>query len=185
MVDAIRGACAPSHLLLSVVLLVVLCAAPVGADEPATVLVERVPFGDELAIEGTFVPVDTFALKIDVEAFGGPLEIVEVVAEGPVAEGDVLVRFDASALETAIGKADFAHKLRALAFGAQERAVARLEREIELTRTEVQRKFDRAKEDLTYFLEVDKPMRLEESELGLQGVRNRLADQKEELSTLR
>jgi len=133
------------------------------AADPETVEVTRQPFGEALEIEGTFIPVDTFDVKIDVEAYRGPLEILEVVAEGPVAEGDVLVRFDAADLETEIQKSGFDLNLRTLALGARERAFGRLERETALTRIEVQRKFDRAREDLAYFLEVDKPMRLEES----------------------
>ena len=73
-----------------------LAAGPAAQDAPAPV--ERT---------GTFVPARSVEVKLELDAYSGGLEFVEVAQHGSsVREGDVLARFDVTAIDEAIESAE-------------------------------------------------------------------------------
>jgi multidrug resistance efflux pump len=82
-------------------LVVALGAAALLAAAPA----QDAPSSVERA--GTFVPVDAAEVRLDLEAYQGPLEFTEVVAHGSlVREGDVLARFELEGVDEQIEAAE-------------------------------------------------------------------------------
>jgi RND family efflux transporter MFP subunit len=153
-------------------------------DEPKTAEVTRGPFTARVEASGALVPRDTTEVMYEPQAYGGELKVVEAFEGGPVQEGQTLVRFDTEKIDDQIegGRAD----LR-VAEAALEKALAEARRQEEamslaLEDAEIRKK--RAEEAYDLFRDVQMPLRKLESEHAIQGTRNWIQDQAEELEQL-
>jgi hypothetical protein len=177
----------PFRLLLPVLCCLVLAWSPAALareTRPETVVVERVPLTEKVETKGLFVPTRSETLRCEPRDRRGTLEVVEAVREGPVVEGQVLVRFSADDLEKDVAAAYGARAKARLDF---ERAVrgARLERdERALAMDEAVRGRRLADEALERFVEVERKLRETEAIHHLEGARIRLENQREELAQL-
>ncbi|MDJ0974639.1 MAG: HlyD family efflux transporter periplasmic adaptor subunit [Planctomycetota bacterium] len=169
---------------LALLFVVCLVCAPATAEEPKTVEVKRIPFGDVVEAKGTFVPADAHAIEIDVEAYGGPFEIEEVAPFGPVEEGQPLIRFKRKWYERQMERAQIDAELSRLKFELQEKSFRRRQVSLRLAKIDAERKYKRAQDDFAFFAAEDETMRFEEREQSMQSRRDRLENQREEYAQL-
>ncbi len=159
--------------------------APEAPVEPPTVVAEKGPFTVVLEREGLFEAVDATEVVYDPEAWNGELETVDACSTGRVEKDQVLVRFKTEAIDEAIEAATKDHAIAKKRLEAQKEDARRAEegQKLGLARAKVER--DRALEALEWFKAVEREMRVKEAELRIQGGRDNLADQEEELAQLR
>lgn len=162
-----------------------ICAGvPASAEDPETVAVTRVPFGDSIEVKGTFIPAEAHGIKVDLEVYSGPLEIADDVPLGAVEEGQPLIRFKRKWFERQMEAMRLDVDLARLKFELQEKSFRRQQVSIRLSKLEAKRKYDRAKDDFEFFDQADESMRFAEREQGMQARRDRLENQREELAQL-
>ncbi len=159
--------------------------APETPPEPTLVTAEKGPFTVVLELSGVFEAPDATEVVYDPETWNGELETVEAVPGGRVEKDQVLVRFKTEAIDEAIEGAAKELEIVKKKLEAQQEDVRRAEegQRIALARAKVER--DRAVEALEWFRAVEREMRVRQSELGIQGGRDNLSDQEEELAQLR
>jgi HlyD family secretion protein len=153
-------------------------------DVPPTVVAAKQTVAFTVDASGAFDATSAVEASAKTQAYSDELEIEECVAGGPVQKGALLVRFKTDKIDEAIAAAE-----RDLAVARATFAVQSEDHERQLATTAAQvakAEFDAktAREALERFLKSDKPLRLEESEHGVQGVRNWIADQTEEFAQL-
>ncbi len=169
-------------------LLMLACPAPsVRADgvvdEPETVVAERVSFGPELTTKGVFVPSsDVQHVSFRPKAYRGPLKIESYTPKA--VKGEPVLTFETTEIDEAIERTEVELALAKIKHQRLEAAFQLKKEEFAIERLEAERKQARTAEELRYFLEVSKPMRIEESKHGIEGRRDRIEDQKEELAQL-
>lgn len=159
-----------------------LAAEPETATTTATV--ERIRMGKRESYQGYLEPGKPHAIDAGFEIYRGDLEIVEARAPGPVAKGDVLVRFKAEPFEEALRDARYAYRIARLEFQGKRRAFDRKLREFNLDRDDARYRVAQAKDELTWYRDTELKMRMEELERNMQASRDRLQDAKEELEQL-
>lgn len=157
--------------------------AEVKAD-PKTEAVTRGPFTVTLELSGTFDALRTWEVLFDAEQWGGELEVEEMAAPGPVAKGAVLARFKSDKIDEALAAADRDVSLARIALQRQTEELARHEESqaVALKRAEIEAQ--NAEIALKRFLEWERDLRLKEADQRLQGTRDAIADQEEELRQL-
>ena len=153
--------------------------------EPATVTAEKGAFVVVLERDGVFEAVDATEVTYDPEAWNGELETVDAFSTGRVEKDQVLARFKTEAIDEAIEGAtkDLAIAKKRLEAQKEDGRRAEEGQKLAIARAKVER--DRALEALEWFKSVEREMRVKESELRIQGGRDNLADQEEELAQLR
>ncbi len=153
--------------------------------EPATVTAEKGAFVVVLERDGVFEAVDATEVVYDPEAWNGELETVDACSTGRVEKDQVLARFDTEAIDEAIEGATKDVAIARKRLEAQKEEVRRAEegQRLALARAKVER--DRALDALEWFKSVERGLRVKESELRIQGGRDNLSDQEEELAQLR
>jgi multidrug resistance efflux pump len=152
--------------------------------EPKTVEATKGPFAPEVEAAGAFVPEGAVEVAFRPKAYGAELEVVEASRGGPVAKGAVLVRFDTEKIDEQIqaATADLAVATENLARVTEEVAIAEEATTVGLARSEFDAK--RSEEAFKSFTEVERPLRTRESEHRVQGIRDNIQDQEEELAQL-
>jgi hypothetical protein len=182
---------------LAVVLAPRAAAAPAPADdekkeetkkekeEPATVAVEKGPFEVVLEASGAFEPKEAVEVSYRPLVYGGDLEVVEAAPSGAtVAKGATLVRFKTDKIDEQVRAAETEVRL-AKANVARLTEEGRRQEEgtaIALAKAEFEAK--RSEEALRHFEQVERPLRVRESEYRLQGTKDGIQDQTEELEQL-
>jgi len=158
---------------------------PEAPAEPPLVTAEKGPFTVVLELSGVFEAPDATEVVYDPETWSGELETVEAVPGGRVEKDQVLVRFKTEAIDEAIEGATKDLAIAKKKLEAQREDARRAEdgQRLGLARAKVER--DRALEALEWFRAVEREMRVKQSELGIQGGRDNLSDQEEELAQLR
>ncbi len=151
---------------------------------PATVAAEKGPFQVWVEAQGALEPVGAVEVKIDPDAYGGEWEVLEAAAPGPVKAGDVLVKFDPEKIDeqTAAAEKDMEIARRALA--VKEEEAKRAEEGARLSMEKAQTEKARADEALEHFTKIERDLRVKEAEHRLQGTRDNISDQEEELAQL-
>jgi hypothetical protein len=167
-----------SHSLLVAVLgSLALAAAPIqDKPEAAKTSVERT---------GTFVPVNATEVKLGLESFQGPLELVEVVAHGAqVREGDLLARFETKAIDDAVTAAE--RDLRSTEIRQQNaKEQARLDDEAAAQRLEAAGDAAHdAQEALDNYEKIETSLKKRGEDLSESGMKDNIDDQKDELAQL-
>jgi len=161
-------------------------ASPAADGKPAeTAAAERGPFEAVLELKGAFEPVDAVIVEHRPESFSQPLEIVKLAAHGArVAEGDVIVAFDADRIDRAIAdlEIDLAAGEKALELARRELATAEATTPLELADAERQDRV--AAEDLARFTAVGRSLAEEEARFGVKAAEQRLRSAKEEFAQL-
>ena len=154
------------------------------AESPATVKVERAPFGRPLKLEGKLVPAKAHEIKLEPKRYSGKFVLAAVAEGDSIKEGELLLRFETEDYEIQKRRASMDLELARLKLEDKLAGHARKLRSWKLTDAELREKLRRTQDDLQYFLEVSRPQRIEEAEHGLEGRRDRIADLKEELGQL-
>jgi multidrug resistance efflux pump len=168
--------------------------APAGAtkggekpekEPPATVAAERGPFVVWVEAQGSLEPVGAVEVRVVLDAYAGELEIAEVASPGPVQKGELLVRFDAEKLDEQLASAEKDAAIAREALAKQEEEAKRAEEgaRLALERAVVEKR--RADQALEQFTKTDRELRTKEAEHRLQGSRDNIQDQEEELDQLR
>lgn len=164
--------------------------APVGAEGVTsgeaveTVSVTLGPLGAVIEGKGRLAPVRSEGVACEPDLYSGPFKVAETAKEGLVVKGQVLVRFEEEDYDKQL-----ADRERGLA-GAhnglerQEHDFQLAEREAAVAMDEVIRKKRFADESMERFLKFEQKTKLEEARLRLQGSRDRIKDQQEELDQL-
>lgn len=157
-------------------------AAP--AEPPKLVVVAKGPFAPDLEVAGTFAPEKAVEVAYRPEAYGAELEVVEAVEAGPVAQGATLVRFDTAKVDEQIraAEAEIGVARESLAKAHEENRLADETTQVALARAEADAK--RSEEARRVFREVEAPLRRLEAEHRVQGTRDHIVDQEEELAQL-
>jgi HlyD family secretion protein len=147
-------------------------APPAAPPAPASawLLVTRSPVKVELDVDGVFEPQRFTVAQVDTLAWHNTpqsLEVIEGVAQGTVVKsGDVLVKFDTRAIDTAVRDLELAAAGVATKLQSAEQDLRFLRQSAEVETAAAQRAVDRAAADRKRFLEVDLPLtykRLEEN----------------------
>jgi multidrug efflux pump subunit AcrA (membrane-fusion protein) len=180
--------------LLPLALLACLVPAVVGdsphswagdeAAAPATVEVVRAPFGKPLKLEGRLVPAKAHEIKLEPKRYGGDFVLAAAAEGDTIKEGALLLRFETEEYETQKRRAAMDLELARLKLEDKTEGHARQLRSWRIEDAGLREKLRRAEDDLQYFVEVQRPQRIEEAEHGLEGRRDRIADLKEELGQL-
>ena len=154
------------------------------AKEPRTEAVTKGPFSVVLDLGGALDATRTWEVLLDADQWGGELEVVEAVPTGPVTKGQTLVRFKTDKIDDAMAAAERELNLARWGFQRQSEDAKRAEEELAVGKRKAELDHDAAELAWKRFQEVDKPMRLQEADLRLQGSRDNYADQEEELRQL-
>ena len=177
-------------LWISMVALSLIAAAPWSAGalakeaDAATASVQKGFYGRTIGGDGSFEPVTSQTVSYRPESYHGTLEVLEAAPAGPVVEGQVLVRFrtdwvdrqiEAQTVEVALAR----NKLATL-----DASLARKKLDATIAREEATRSRTLAEQALERFQTVERKLRLDEAEHGMQSWRNRIKDQTEELEQL-
>jgi hypothetical protein len=134
---------------------------------------------------GTLVPSHPTEIKLGLESYAGPLELVEVVAHGAQAQqGDVLARFDTKAIDDLIAAAT--RDLRSTEIRQQNaREQARLDEEAAAQRLEAANDaLNDATEALANFEKTELALKRRGEELTDSSMKDNIDDQKDELAQL-
>jgi HlyD family secretion protein len=152
--------------------------------EPETFTLAPAPFAGTIELGAAFEPSDAIEIAWKPEALGGEVEVVEAVAPGQVEAGQVLVVLKGRRQQDQVG-------LVRLDLEVAEANVARLieedkrrEPQTQLVHAGMKREAQRAADDLTRFLELERGLRKSENTHGLKGSENGLQDALEELAQL-
>ncbi len=176
--------------LVTTALILGLLVAPLAAEEApkstesasTTVTVERGPLGGHVEVKGMLVPRDYERVKIDFEAYGGKLEIIEAAPEGRVVEGQTLIRFDDKDYKEQRHNAARGLEIRRIGVEKAGRLWDLSRRTSDIRRDEVMRALIHAKEALGRFIAVERKLKEEDAaysksgrQIGIQNMREELA----------
>jgi HlyD family secretion protein len=129
-----------------------------GAGKPATVKVERGPFKVEVSLSGIFESSRMSEVSIRPKAWSLPLVVESAIDLGtPVKRGDILVELDHEKIDKAIQDAEVELSTGELALRQAVEEVPILEKFFPLDLAAAERSKTQADEDLTRFLEIDRP----------------------------
>jgi multidrug resistance efflux pump len=159
-------------------------AAAVADDTPPTVTATKAEVAFHLDLAGAFDAKDPVEVAYKPKVWGDEVEIEEFRAPGPVAAGDVLVKFKSEKFDEALRAAerDLAVAKAQLATMTEDQARQLVATAAALARVEFDTK--NAQQALDHFVNVERPLRLEEADHNLNGTKNWIADQTEELKQL-
>lgn len=158
------------------------------AEKPKTHKVKAAPFRATLKVEGTFEPEETTEYVLRLKEWQPPkntIEVLEAVSHGTkVVKGTVLAKLDADDLEKAIEDAERGAVAATLDATLAEIELAALKKLTPMEATEAERAVSYAEDDLKYFMEIEKPLELEQAEFMLAYQRFSLKSAEEELKQL-
>src|ERR1043166_7318617 len=164
----------------------VLAAAAIASadDASATVTAKKEEVAFHVDLQGAFDAKDAVEIAVRPQIWGDELEVEEAGPSGTVEAGAGLVRFRTEKIDDAIRVAErelgIAKAILAVQTEEQRRQFEAAA--IAMAKTELDaRTAQRALDD---FEKVEMPLRLEEADHGIQGTRNYIADQTEELAQL-
>lgn len=174
-----------------VAVLVLAILAPVAAAqeaedsaEPALAEAVRGPFTVILELDGSFEPVESAEVAFRPRAYEGVLEVVQAAPTGPVEAGSVLVRFDTRAIDEEIANLEREVSLSRANLAKQKEAASRKEEEGRIALATAEAAARHAQEGLSLFDEVERPLRIKESEFEIEGTGISIENQEEELAQL-
>jgi RND family efflux transporter MFP subunit len=152
--------------------------------EPRTAEATKGPFTVILELTGSFEPRGAAEVAFRSKTYSGELEIEEAAGLGPVTEGQVLVRFKTEKVDRAIDSAEMDLSLARTNLQKQKEEFARQGEATEIALLQARTAYERAKQNLDLFREVQMPMRKEQADHNLRGSEFFLQDQIEELEQL-
>jgi hypothetical protein len=154
------------------------------AETPKLVAAAKGPFAPEVEVAGSFAPESFVEVVYRPKVYGAELEVVESAPAGPVTKGATLVRFDTTKVDDQIraAEADLAVEKEQLAKTIEENKLADRATEVALAKADSDAK--RSEEAYRVFHDVEAPLRRLETEHRIQGARDNILDQEEELAQL-
>lgn len=173
----------PALLAVALVATVVL---PAAADkpQPTSVVAEEGVFGAAVSVDLRLAPIDVVEIQIETKRYGGPFEIVEARSTGVVRAGDTLIRFDPTEIDRQIERERIDLELASTKFEDAEVNYAQTMDKLRLGVEEAQRGERIAREELERWLKVERDLRIQEAEQGLEWSRDGIQNQEEELAQL-
>lgn len=157
-------------------------------EKPKTHKAKAGPFRATLKVEGTFVPEETTEYVFRLKEWQPPknsLEVLDAVSHGSrVTKGTTLAKLDAEDLEKAIEDAERAATIATLDAKTAEIELAALKKLTPMEEAEAERRVEYALDDLKHFLDVEKPLNLEQMEFMLAFQRFNLKSSEEEYRQL-
>ncbi len=157
-------------------------AAP--AAPPATVAATKGPFTVVLDLKGTFDAIGPVEVQFVPLLYSDELEILEAAPPGPVEKGRPLARFKTEKIDDQIRNAELALAIAKTGLQRQEEEAARQEEAAAVALARTERDSREADQSLKVFQEVEMPLQLEQSALGLLWEADWIQDQVEELAQL-
>ena len=151
---------------------------------PATVVVEKGPFSVALDLPAVFEAVGAVDVKYHGEAYGGELEVLESVPAGPVEAGQVLVRLSPEKIDEQIQAVARDVEIARRVQQIQQEDAKRAQEASDLAVDRAKAEKDRSDRALKTFLETDRELRVKETEQRVQGTKDAITDQTEELAQL-
>jgi HlyD family secretion protein len=156
----------------------------VSAPSVETIQVKRGPLGATLTLKGTLEPLRAEGVAVEPEIYGGPFEIVETAAEGRVVAGQVLVRFDDKEYIKQLAERERGVQVARNRLARSEHDFKLGVREAAVAMDETIRKKQHADEALARYQQFERKTKTEEGALSIQGSRDNIKDQQEELEQL-
>jgi len=158
--------------------------AAAADDAPATAAAKKQEVAFHVDVAGAFDATDVVEVAFRPQAWNEELEIEDVGPFGAVGAGAVLLRFKTDKIDDAVRAAerDLAVAKAQLAAQTEDRKRTEATTAAAVARAEFDAKT--AREALEQFEKTGLPLRLEEADHSLQGTRNWIADQTEELKQL-
>ena len=171
---------------LSLVAFVAVTALPAAADkpQPLTVVAEEGVFGAAVSVDVRFAPLEVLEVRIDTKRYGGPFEVVESRATGVVKAGDTLIRFDPTEIDRQIERERLDLELAVTRFEDAEIGYAQTAANLRLDVEAAQRAERIAREELEHWTQVERSLRVQEAEQGMDWARENIKNQEEELAQL-
>lgn len=162
-----------------------LAASIASADDaPPTVTAAKEEVAFHLDLSGAFDAKDTVEVAFKPQAWGEEVEVEEVRAPGAVSAGDLLVRFKTERADEVLRAAERDLGIARAAFATQSEDLTRQFETTSAGLAKVQFDAKNAAEGLDRFEKIEMPLRLEEADHNLQGMKNWITDQSEELAQL-
>jgi HlyD family secretion protein len=155
------------------------------AEPPALVDATKGDFPVLLEGTGVLEPVGAVEVMVDPKVWGAEWKVVEAREAGPVSKGDLLVRFDEEKIGEAQDNAERDLTIARAALAARAEDVSRAETATKQGLERAEHENAVARKSLDQFRAVDRDLRVKESEHSLQGTRDYISDQEEELAQLR
>jgi hypothetical protein len=153
---------------------------------PETVAAERGLFAVVVEASGVFTPLGAAEVTVEPEAYGGELKVVEAFrAPGPVEAGQQLLRLDTEKYEEQVAVASRDAEIAAAALAARREDAKRAEETSAAALAKAEQEKATADSRLRTFLDTEKDLRVRESEHRLQGTKDGISDQEEELAQLK
>ncbi|MGE0191752.1 MAG: hypothetical protein AB7T63_06875 [Planctomycetota bacterium] len=152
--------------------------------EVATVVAEEGVFGAAVSFDARVVPMDVHEVEIETNRYGGPFEVVEARASGPVEAGDTLIRFDPAEIDRQIERERIELQLVMAKFEEAEVGYAQTVERLRLAVEDAQRDERNARLELERWNAVERELRLAEQAQSLEAGREFLQNQEEELAQL-
>jgi multidrug efflux pump subunit AcrA (membrane-fusion protein) len=152
---------------------------------PTTTKVEKGPFKVEVNLTGVFVPTKLSELSVKPKAWSGPLIVEKAIDLGmPVKQGDILVEFDHEKIDKAIQDAEVELEVGEVALKHAVEELPVLEKLLPIDLAAAERARTQADEDLTRFLEIDRPNSEKMARFSVKSATEYLEYAKEELRQL-
>ena len=165
--------------------------ANAGDDAPATVTVKRGPLPGVVEVKGLLVPVRFETVAPEPDAWRGKLEVLEAAAEGPVVEGQTLMRFVDEDYRQELRAKDRALELARIDLDQKARGFALLKSGWSRDRNGWARSLEGAKRDKQYadqalerFVTVERKLKDQDDEYAMEGRRISIQNMREELQQL-
>ena len=158
--------------------------AATADDAPATATAKKADVAFHVDLAGAFDAKDPVEVAFRPQVWGDELEIEDAAASGAVEAGAPLVRFKTEKIDAAVraSERDLAVAKAQLAAQTEDQKRTEATTAAAVARAEFEAATAQAR--LEQFEKIDVPLRLEESDHSLQGTRNWIADQTEELKQL-
>jgi len=159
-------------------------ASGVSPQGPKTVAAKSGPFSVIQELTGSFDAPDAAEVAYRPKVYSGSLEVAEAAAPGPVAKGQVLIRFRTKKIDEQIKDAEL--ELRIARTNAR-RLTEEAKRKKEAHAIEIesaQASFKNAKQTYETFKDILMPMRVAEAKLSLQSSKNSLKESEEQFVQL-
>src|SRR5271157_3051054 len=152
---------------------------------PATVKVEKGPFKVEVTLMGVFESARMSEVAVKPKAWSMPLVVEKAVELGtPVKQGDILVELDREKIDKAIQDAEVELSLGELSLKHAEEELPDLEKLLPIDLAAAERAKTQADEDLSRFLEIDRPNSEKMAQFSVKSAVEYLEYAKEELRQL-
>ena len=156
-----------------------------SAEPPPLVDATKGAFPVWVEATGVFEPLGAVEVMVDPKVWSAEWKVSQAREAGPVAKGDLLVKFDEEKIAEAQDTAERDLQIAKAALAARVEEAARAETAAKQALERAEHEKTVADKNLAQFRAVDKELRIKESEHGLQGTRDYVSDQVEELEQLK